>query len=233
MSKTRFIQGKKYNRDLIEAVEALVEGKSSHTLDQQDAQRILTYALAKSPFSATDRRTLQYLLPNFSWKNHTENWFEASLNHHPKDALEKVEQVLEEEFSLFHIKLSIPNTVNEQNCVVNLAQSVRLAIQSFLNNRQDNNVAGVIYRSYDLPANKAESLLQTIQQDLFRHATLSLITPKSDQGDPPQPLLLPAKKESTVSNWVWGLRLHDLPEYYFWAIIDKEGEKEVYHYGMK
>ena len=230
MGKQLFIDGKKYNRGILDAVEALIEGKSIGSVDLEDAQRIWVYA-TKSGISASERRTLHYLLAQHEWDEDANSWFYNALHTFPESPRELVEKVLEEDFSLYHLDVELP-TLLDLNTPVKLEQSVRLAIQSFLNSKEDNNVIGVIRRFFDIPSSH-DSPLQDVLWDLFKHATMTLITKDVFEGDPPQPHLKPARNEDIDQNWIWGLSFHDIPSYYFWAVIDKEGDQDPYHYGMK
>ena len=231
MGYYQFIAGKKYNRNLLEAVHALVEGKASGRLSQIDADRIWQYVMTDGMVSATERRTLHFLIDRQSWQADAKQWFGNQVNAYPKGLRERIETILEEEFDLYHIHLILPEPLPKVTSHVTVEQSLRLALQSFLHQRSENNMLGVVRRKLELEGGLGNLVLPSVVNDLMKHATLYLVTDEEQHFEGPGIEHLPPKQESLAKNWVWGLRLHDLPKYFFWAIIDKEGDKETYHYG--
>ena len=231
MGYYQFIEGKKYNRNLLEAVHALVEGKTSGRLSQIDADRIWQYIMNDGIVSATERRTLHYLITHQTWQTNANQWFHNQVNAFPISLRERIETILEEEFALYHTNLVLPMSLSKSAAHVTVEQSLRLALQSFLHQRSENNMLGVVRRKLELEGGLSNLVLPSVINDLMKHATLHLLTDEEQHFEGPSIEYLPPKQESLSKNWVWGLRLHDLPKYFFWAIIDKEGDKETYHYG--
>ena len=239
MSYYTFINGKKYDRSLLEAAEALVEGKTHPFITLKDAQRIEAVTLQKESIPASRRRTLWHFLSNFQWTPEAKSWFSDKLVDKPVSISETFETILEEEFQLFHINLHyLPEQIvsNQNNIEIGLTESFRAALKSFTQtNPNDNSFIATIAAHFELsdPKGADKELLDNIIRDQLSHAELFLIPDFPVDPEAYFNFKLPALGESTKTNWVWGLLLHEMPSYYFWAVIDKMGEKTFYNYGTE
>lgn len=241
MGYYQFMDGKKYDRNLLDAASALLEGKSVGKFTIRDAERIYGAFLSDKKLTATERRTLHYLIHNQPWNAHAKKWLVNELEAVPVTSIELAEYILEEEFGLHHLKLQInPVHLQEQKSMVNnivlFEEALRMALNSFFNDgSHQNSIVKIIADLYDIPLVKEgefRALLESILRDHLKHATLTLI-PQLLEGHQETVYYFPTEGELVRRNWVFGLSLHDIPSWYFWSIIDREGKQASYNYGAK
>ncbi len=234
-----FIDGKKYDRSILDAANAVLEGKTVNKFNIKDAERIYGVFLVEGEVSAVTRRTLNYLLENHPWTPRAKSWLQEELAAVPVSDIEKAEIIIQEEFGLHHLNFDIDKVflAHQSELTSNkvfFEDALRQAINNFLKySSHETAVVKVLAKHYDLPSiqNEFQVLLDGIIKEHLKHATLTLIPQFADSTSTTKPYQFPVEGELVRRNWVFGLSFHDLPDYYFWAIIDREGEKPTYNYG--
>ena len=237
MGYFQFIDGKKYDRSLLNAAEAVLEGKSINKFTIKDAERIYGAFLVDGELTASERRTLDYLIQNYPWTIRAKSWIINEIEAVPVSSSEIAEHIIEDEFELHRLKLQIDkNDIADQSGLDNQIQfeeALRLALNSFLRDgSRETSAVKSLAKLYDIPVAQGEfrELLDSILKEHFNHATLTLLPQISnDQQDITHNF--PTKGELVRRNWIFGLSLHDIPDFYFWAIIDRTKEIEPYNYG--
>ena len=237
MSYYQFIDGKKFDRSLLEAAEAVIEGKSINKFSINDAERIYGAFLADGKLTASERRTLNYLIQNYPWTIRAKKWIVNELNAVPISKEESAELIIEEQFALHRLKFNLdPNILSAQTTLPNqitFEEALSLALNSFLKDgTKDTSAIRALAKLYDIPFGGEDfrDLLDGILKDHFNHATLTLI-PELSSVEQRNYYHFPVEGEQIRNNWIFGLSLHDIPKTYFWAIIDRMGQNPVYNYG--
>lgn len=233
-----FIDGKKFDRSLLEAANALLDGKTIKKFTLKDAERIYQTILRDGSLSACERRTLDYLLQNYPWTTHGKNWMLNEIEAIPVSSTELAEHIMEVEYGLHHLKFDFDETyLADQNELVNnsvqFGEALRRALQCYL--RDGSNPTAVVRflaALYDIPLTQDEfrALLDSVLKEHFKHATLTLI-PQLNTSQNQSNYFYPPEGELVRRNWVFGLTFHDIPNYYFWAIVDRENQNPTYNYG--
>lgn len=236
-----YINGRKYDRSILEAIAALLDGKIEKKISIDEAERINRYFLTKGVFSGTERRTYHHIINQFDFTTGTKNWLETQLLKIPESIAEKTEKIAEGEFGLFHLHLAIDPEVlegqrsNPRN-KVSFEEALRLGLHSFLTDASKaTSPKGVLTENYPRllgnNPNGADSLLNHVFRDHLRHAALSLCSgTEQPTTEPLKPL--PTLEVSISENWVFSLKLHEFPLHHFWAVVDRAGDKLPYNYGV-
>lgn len=76
----QFINGQRYDASLIQHAQSSVSGRGDGRISQNDAQRLWDLAMDGGRITATEFRTLRYLLKNLTWTEVAQSWMEAALN---------------------------------------------------------------------------------------------------------------------------------------------------------
>ena len=242
MSYFTFIDGKKYDRSLLQAVRALIDGKNGRGIEMPDAERIRHYYLAGSSLlTAAQRRSLYYIADHSEGTLNAKNWLRDEVEAKPVSWQEKIEEIVEEEFSLYHLNLNFhPEILARQlqkSNAVGLEGALRKALQSFLlyAGREDslrNFVQGMYGFESGIAVGGDDGILDSVLRDHLNHAELALVPEVDLAGEMPDYHRSPARGEAVRSNWVFGLLLHDVSDRYFWAVIDRSNLQDPYNYSV-
>lgn len=73
------IEGKKYDRKLVELAREAVEGAGDGRISREDAELLLEEAIDGDRYTKIEQDTVQYLRQNFKWTNAADEWFEAQI----------------------------------------------------------------------------------------------------------------------------------------------------------
>ena len=75
MSYYKVIDGKKYDKELLEAAEEAIKGKNDGRISEADAK--ILYEKVKDGNSYTDieKATVKYIRENFKWTEKADKWF--------------------------------------------------------------------------------------------------------------------------------------------------------------
>ncbi len=118
---------------------------------------------------------------------------------------------------------------------VAFSQALEQALRSFF--RDDDNLESprsLVIEQYELypdEVDDAENQIREKLRHLFGEAELHLLPNRrwrdDDDFDPP------ADGEPVEDNWVFSLALAKMPDYTFWAIVDRTGKTPAYNYGAQ
>lgn len=233
-----YIDGKKHDRNLISAIQALLDGKNAGKLDLSDANRIIKLFFEKKRFSITDRRTLKYLLAAFPWMENAKSFFAEKILNKPVSAFEKAEQIVEDEFGLHHLALNFDEEILASlmavQGIVGFDQALRNALQSLLNDSHGNSFVSTIKKYFGITEVEKESngtsLLDGIIADQLKHASLCVL-PIQKGGQLPDYHEWPPNGEHPGNKWIFGLLPFELKSQYFWAVVDRNATVPAYNYG--
>ncbi len=240
MGYYQYIDGRKYDRSILDAVQALLDGKSKGALSARDAAKIKQYFIDAPDFSATSRRTIQRILETSRFAADARPWLKEQLDAKPVNWYESLERIVEEELGFHHLNINVKAEILSHQLkfknTTNFEDAVRLALKNFtLYAGHEQSLRNVLQNLYGFEAGTNgttdDGLLEGILSDHLNHAEFCLVPPAA------QTPVLPdyhryAPDEATIpSNWVFGLLLHELPNWYFWAVIDREHLQDPFNFG--
>lgn len=79
MSYYREIDGKKYDRSLLETAEELVEGAGDGRLSKADAEQLLAKVKDGDSYTDIEKDTVKYIRENFKWTDAADEWFRTEI----------------------------------------------------------------------------------------------------------------------------------------------------------
>ena len=75
----KVIDGKKYDRALLEAAEAAVAGTGDGRISRGDAEKLLEQVKDGDKYTDVEKATVRYIRDNFKWTDKADDWFRAQV----------------------------------------------------------------------------------------------------------------------------------------------------------
>ncbi len=79
MSYYKEIDGKKYDKALLEAAEKAVEGVNDGRISVEDAKILLENVKDGNTYSDIEKATIAYIRKNFKWTEKADQWFRTEI----------------------------------------------------------------------------------------------------------------------------------------------------------
>ncbi len=79
MSYYRIINGKKYDKELLDITEKLVKGQGDGQISVADAQQILEKVKDGNAYTEIEKETVSFIRDHFKWTNAADNWFRKEI----------------------------------------------------------------------------------------------------------------------------------------------------------
>lgn len=81
MGESYYIQidGKKYDRGLVEAAREAVEGAGDGRISQADAEKLLEQVKDGNSYTDVEKDTVKYIRENFTWTDAADEWFRTEV----------------------------------------------------------------------------------------------------------------------------------------------------------
>lgn len=73
------IDGKKYDRELLELADSLVEGQGDGRLSKGDAEQLLVKVKDGDSYTDVEKDTVKYLRENYTWTDAADEWFRSEI----------------------------------------------------------------------------------------------------------------------------------------------------------
>ena len=79
MSYYTEIDGKKYDKELLELAEKLVKGQGDGRISTADAAKLLTAVKDAGKYTDIEKDTMSYIRENFKWTEEADEWFRTEI----------------------------------------------------------------------------------------------------------------------------------------------------------
>jgi hypothetical protein len=79
MSYYRIIDGKKYDKELLDLAEKLVRGQGDGQISVADAQKILEKVKDGNVYTEIEKETVAYIRDHFKWTDAADIWFRKEI----------------------------------------------------------------------------------------------------------------------------------------------------------
>jgi hypothetical protein len=79
MSYYRIINGKKYDKELLDITEKLVKGQGDGQISVADAQQILEKVKDGNAYTEIEKETVSFIRDHFKWTDAADNWFRKEI----------------------------------------------------------------------------------------------------------------------------------------------------------
>lgn len=236
----RIIEGKRYDRALLERVEALTQGRGDGRISQSDAQELWSLVQDGRGITPTERATLEYAQIAYQWTDAAVEWLHHRINDQESDLLTSLQKIIRQTFGLSFLNfvardqdLSAQMAINNQ--VISVDQALYAALHSLLHEQlggeSPKSIVQEVHQLFPENTEQWESELQARVHQYFEQGTLTLLPIDPEDSDEEFPVNPPEEGESVEENWVFELSLPTLSDHIYWAIVPRNGS-QAYHYGF-
>ena len=73
------INGKKYDKELLELSEELVKGRGDGRISLADAEKLLAAVKDGAKYTDIEKGTMSYIRDNFKWTDEADKWFRTEI----------------------------------------------------------------------------------------------------------------------------------------------------------
>lgn len=74
------IDGKKYDRDLIDTAKKAVEGRGDGRISKADAEVLLAKVKDGNKYTAIEKETIEYIRQHYKWTEEADEWFRTEIH---------------------------------------------------------------------------------------------------------------------------------------------------------
>lgn len=244
----KIVNGRKYDRSLLEFAESLTQGRGDGRISEQDAAQLLRRARDGWRITLIEERTLAFLLEELAWTDKALDWWKAHWTP-PAEAEPTLEelltQVIRREYRLEGLQWVVNEAdVAQQHAIeprlVPFATALREAVRCFLFDEDDyetpRNLVREVHGYWPDQIPDAEARLYQHLLDYLNAGTLFLLPLFSEELTEEErdalPFYPPEWGERPEQNWLFGLRLPTLSDHLYWAVVDRSGRRASYCYGF-
>ena len=240
----KIIGGQRYDRKLLETAEQLTEGRGDGRISQKDAEIIWASIQDGSGITATEKRSVIYLIKTLNWSEKATLWIneQLDLRTETEDEEKSIDHIILVEFKLTQLAYQIdPVDVEEQEQLsgnrLKFTDALRSALDSILTSDSDRESPRfIIQQTFGLfpeeDTEAADKIMEHLREYL-QQGELRLL-PNEDWNDYDAEFDFnpPEERESADLNWVFSLYLPTLSDHLYWIIVPRDGETEAYVYGF-
>lgn len=79
MSYYTEIDGKKYDKELLELAEKLVKGQGDGRISTADAEKLFAEVRDGAKYTDIEKDTVSYIRENFKWTDEADEWFRTEI----------------------------------------------------------------------------------------------------------------------------------------------------------
>ena len=79
MSYYKEIDGKKYDKELLELAEKLIKGQGDGRIAMEDANKLFTEVRDGTKYTDIEKDTVSYIRDNFKWTDEADEWFRTEI----------------------------------------------------------------------------------------------------------------------------------------------------------
>lgn len=239
MTYYKIINGRRYDRPLLETAASLIQGRGDGRISLDDAKELFQVTKADGLITTTEVRTLRYILDHFVLTAPAHTWLWDTLR--GQSPLQRnIRSILREVFGLERMQWCIDDDdVAEHRKLYDGATSFPLAlreiIDEFINGVESaTSLRDVVSRRFDIDPEEDEQL-KTKVLDALAEATLYFFP--TDYLDQIRAGTIdfkyPPFTHRMKDYWPFGLRTPSLKDYYFIGFVSRNDWWDVYHTGYK
>jgi len=79
MSYYREIDGKKYDKEILETAEKLIKGQGDGRISMSDAEKLFAEVRDGGKYTDIEKDTMSYIRENFKWTDEADKWFRTEI----------------------------------------------------------------------------------------------------------------------------------------------------------
>jgi len=239
MTYYKTINGKRYDRSLLEKAQELIQGQGDGRISQQDARQLFTETKDNGMITTTEVRTLRYILDHFPLTDKAHRWLWDRLK--TQTPIQRsVSSIFREVFQLEKIKWEIQDDYVDYHTrvydgITSFPVALREMLDEFINGMESSASLRDIASTelgLDIDNNKHTTtrIREIIDQGtLYFFPTDYLDRIRRREID----FKYPPFTHRVGDYWPFGLRMPDLKDYYFIGFVSRKNWWDVYHTGYK
>lgn len=240
----RIIGGQRYDRKLIETAEQLTEGRGDGRISQKDAEIIWESVQDGTGITATEKRTVHYLIDKLNWSEKAVLWMQEqiALRTETEDDEKSIDHIILVEFKLTQLSYQIdPSDVEAQEQLpgnqISFTDALRLALETLLTSDSDREsprfLIQQIFGLFPEDDPEAAEKITTHLREYLQQGELRLLPDEDwNNEDTEFDYYPPEERETATLNWVFSLYLPTLSDHLYWIIVPRDGAREAYIYGF-
>ena len=239
MSYYKTINGKRFDRSLLEKAESLVEGQGDGRISLEDAQRLFEATKDNNFITPNEVRTLRYILDHFTMTDKAHGWLWDKLRQQTP-IQRAIQSVISEIFNFNEIRWYIEEADVEEHSEkydnqTSFPLALREMLDEFINGMESSSSLrdvvshkfGVDLDDNDAITEKVKAVLNSGTVYLFPTDYLDRI--RAGELDFKYPPFVHRVEEY----WPFGLRLSRLRDHYFIGFVSRTYWWDVYHTGYQ
>lgn len=79
MSYYKVIDGKKYDKELLEAADSAIAGKGDGRISMGDAKDLYSKVIDGDSYTDIEKATVKYIRENYKWTEEADGWFRTEI----------------------------------------------------------------------------------------------------------------------------------------------------------
>jgi len=252
MSYYKFIEGKQYDRRMIETADAAIALHPGNFIEIFDAIAIWEAAEDGDALTDTEIRTLDYLQTQYKWTDAARSWIDRqTLSPRSGEFADKITQLIRKKHKLEKTQWIIDESeILLQRTTfpgkIPFIEALDRIITSYLEDQETGmdsikqmvqEVHQILPEDYSTKKSWSEALdwqLRVYMESAYIYLVRYSPNYHPEQADQFEfTYQLPPGGESITYHWIFGMCMPFFNEQVFWGVVDRKGIKPAYHYEIK
>jgi len=238
MSYYTVIDGKKFDRSLLELAQALVADRSDGRLTQPDAEQILRAAFDRNVITNIEQETLMYITEHFTWTNEATEWrkqtapilnledFESEMLRIKRDFDVAEMQVIADAELITRMNLRFPATISffaalskaiQAILIVDRPNTPRYEIGVIINN-----VIEIFEEDFNTP-DKWQRLVTAFLLERLKRGAIRLLPIWEEIPDEERDFSTPENREASENYWIFFVDI-ETDDHQFWVAVGRTAD---------
>lgn len=246
MSYYKTIDGKKYDRALLEKAEALIEGQGDGRISAKDAQTLAQSICDGRGITDIEKDTLMHIFKKHKWTDKGFEWFKnESPIVDPEIYQDRVNDIFKSlDLEGMELKSDL-RSIEEMNCRYPSPTNFYVALEQALENMLSTTKADsplyevglIVNNFYEIQATDFddegdwEDYRLDVLKSRMRAGYIQVVPEWEKIKDKAPHIPIPDQKEASKDHWVFYLGI-ETDDHRFWTIVPREKNKEAYTYGI-
>jgi hypothetical protein len=239
MTYYKTINGKRYDRALLEKATELTQGRGDGRISIEDAQVLFEATQDRGLITTTEVRSLRYILNHFNLTDKAHEWMWEQLRRQTPTQ-RAVASILHEIFGLYKMKWVIDDEVvtahaDAYDGETSFPVALREIMDEFINGMESSSsLRDIVSLEFGVDLDDHSGITSKVKK-VIGEGTIYLFPPdyldliRSGELS----FAYPPFTHRVEEYWPFGLRVPKLKKYYFIGFVNREDWWDVYHTGYK
>lgn len=239
MTYYKTINGKRYDRQLLEKAQELTQGRGDGRISTEDARQLFSATKDNGMITTTEVRTLRHILDHFPLTDKAHRWLWEKLK--TQTPIQRsVSSIFHEVFQLKKIKWRIEDDHVENHTqlydgLTSFPVALREMLDEFINGMESStSLRDIASLELELDFDNDHTVSGKIREIMDKGTLYLFPTDYLDRIRRQEiNFKYPPFTHRVKDYWPFGLRLPDLKGYYFIGFVSRKNWWDVYHTGYK